>query len=306
MADDRRTAGELLPWAILQTVAYADVFDYPLTLAELHRYLVGVAASPAEVARVVSAHPVCRERLEEAEGFYTLAGRTALVACRQRRTAHAAALWPLARQYGRQVASLPFVRLVAVTGALAVNNVEPGADIDFMIGVEPGRLWLCRALIILLVRRIQRSGGPTLCPNYLLSTGNIRLQEHNLFTAHELVQMVPLHGFPLYRQLRRLNRWSDRYLPNAAGPPAALRPVSAVNGWPRQLLETGLRLPLFNRLEQWEMNRKIRKLTATAADGAEICFTPDCCKGHFGAYGRRTLAAFEARLQEWRIPCPSI
>ena len=45
------------------TIAYADMFDYPLTLPELHRYLVGTAAELADVTTAVESLAVSSEHV---------------------------------------------------------------------------------------------------------------------------------------------------------------------------------------------------------------------------------------------------
>jgi hypothetical protein len=201
--------------AILLAVAYADIFDYPLTIAELHRYLIGAAATPAAIHAALN-HDHAPYPLVSSDGYVVLRGREAIVATRRRRARVAARLWPQALRYGQVIAGLPFVRMVAVTGALAMDNVDPGADIDFLIVTEPGRLWLCRALVVGLVRLAARRGD-RLCPNYFLSERALALDEQTLYTAHELTQMVPIAGLATYYHMRRVNAWADAFLPNAAG-----------------------------------------------------------------------------------------
>jgi hypothetical protein len=284
-----------LEWAIVQAVAYADVFDYPLTPQEVQRYLVGVTASQAQVEAALAPGSFLGGVLGRRAGYVCLPGREASVEMRQRRAETAARCWPVAVRYGRLLARLPFVRMVAVTGALAVDNVEPGCDIDYLIVTEPGRLWLCRGLVIGLVRLAARRGHE-ICPNYFLSERALSLAEQTLYTAHELLQMVPLAGLPVYRQLRRLNQWADGFLPNAAEPrlPAALgrQQLRAGSRWAEPLLRT----PPGGWVERWEMRRKIRKLGRQGRGNLEASFSPEWCKGHFQGYGQRTLAAFEARL----------
>ena len=282
--------------AILKTVAYADVFEYPLKAGEIHRYLVGVSASADMVKELLSNgwfSPLVLQRCDE---FYYLPGREAIISTREQRLQLAAGLWPQAVHYGAQISRLPFVRMVAVTGALAMDN-EPGRDLDYLIVTETGRLWLCRALIILLVRRAALSGA-VVCPNYFLSENALVVPQRNLYTAHELLQMVPLSGFETYWEMRRLNDWASAYLPNAAGLP---RPeISRSDGrthraW-RSLAESLLRTPPGGWLENWEMRRKLRKFRALYAFSSEADFGPDWCKGHLGEYGARTLKAFAERV----------
>ena len=288
-----RVDGDLMK-AITRTIAYADVFDYPLTIDEIHRRLVGTPASRAAVEHTICAAQAASRPFISVCNYYMLRGRGSLVATRRRRAQVAARLWPAARRYGARIARLPFVRMVAVTGALAVDNVEPDADIDYLIVTKPGRLWLCRAMIVAMVRIAARSGH-VLCPNYLITEDALEIRERSLYTAHELAQMVPLAGWPTYRRMRLINQWMADYLPNA---PLAtdIDYATTTSHTAKVLAEAILNTAAGGWIEQWEMQRKIQKLMAQATPGDEIAFCADWCKGHFGRHGTRTLGAFDARL----------
>src|SRR5690606_20957099 len=137
---------------------------------------------------------------------------------RQARQAGSERLWHEALRYGRIIASLPYVRMVAITGELAMDNIQPSSDIDYFIITQPGRLWLCRALTIGVVRYAALR-GLTVCPNYLLSESALEIHEQNLYAAHEVAQMIPIAGHTVYQRLRAQNTWTEAFLPNAAGPP---------------------------------------------------------------------------------------
>jgi hypothetical protein len=288
--------------AILHTVAYVDVFDFPLTLPEIHRYLMAIPATLEQVEAALSNGRLAPDRLTCCGDFFTLPGRENIVQARQEKAERARQMWPLAVYYGRLLARLPFARMVAVTGSLAVDNVGPDADIDYLVVTGNGRLWLCRALVILVVRRAARR-GVSLCPNYFITERALYFSERNLYNARELAQMRPVAGLDVYRRLRQINQWTADYLPNATGMPPALDSRTAVTRAWRQaqtITELPLRTPLGTMIEQWEMQRKIRRFNHQAQnnpDGYEIAFTADACKGHFDSHGRRVMEQFNRRLQ---------
>jgi len=143
--------------------------------------------------------------------------------------------------------------------------------------------------------------GVELCPNYFLSEKVLELEERNLFTAHEVAQMVPLAGLTTYQRLRDLNRWSSAYLPNAGGPPRRIAPTEPGHDRTRRLVEHTLRSRVASPVETWEMRRKMRKLGQRSDGHAEASFGPDWCKGHFGDHGQLTLSRYHARLEQLGI-----
>jgi hypothetical protein len=294
---ERTTA---LERAILHTVSYADVFDFPLTEAELHRYLIGMRASASEVHGALIGGRLVPHRLVHRDGHFVLPGREEIVDLRSTRLVPTGRMWQSALHYGRWIARLPFVRMVAVTGSLAANNVGPDADVDYFIVTAPERLWLCRAMVIVVVRLAARR-GVVLCPNFLLSEAALELRQQDLYTAWELAQMTPISGFDTYHRLRRRNRWTDAFLPNADGAPG--RPAAGGNGAAppgrsraSRAAERILASPAGDWLEGWEMTRKVRRLTRQAAGGGEAEFCADWCKGHLGTHGRDVMARYRVRL----------
>ncbi len=292
--------------AILRTLLYADVFDYPLTPAEIHHYLIATPAAatplpPETIDATLRASPWLRTRVTRVNGYVTLRDREAIGALRDERCQHSARLWAQARRWGYRLGCLPFVRMVAVTGALAVDNSPPDDDIDFLLITTPGRVWLARALAVVLVR-LARLRGVGLCPNYVLAESALAQTQRNLYAAHDLQQMVPLVGGRVYAEMQAANTWSREFLPHAHGP---LRRETdlAPRGWGARWQRWGERLlggALGERLERWEQGRKLRKFSpsahqATAAaelDGERV-------KGHFKDNGRPILQKFEERLARY-------
>jgi hypothetical protein len=287
------TTKATLTTAILQTVAYVDGFDYPLTAAEVHRYLIGTPATQKQVDTLLGNGRLIPHQLSCRDDYFTLPGRENIVEIRQQRQTIAEEMWPDALKYGRLIASLPFVRMVSVTGSLAVNNAVEGADIDYLVVTENGRLWLTRAFVILVVR-LAAQRGIHLCPNYFLSQRALQIDQQNLYTAHELVQMIPIAGLEVYRHLQTLNPWTKQFLPNAtwSGTGRAYAPSSL---HPRKLAELALRSPLGTHLEKWEMQRKIYKFRYQQSDESD--FSPDWCKGHFDQHARHIMNNFDERMK---------
>jgi hypothetical protein len=186
--------------------------------------------------------------------------------------------------------------MVAVTGSLAVNNVGSHIDIDYFIVTADDYLWLCRAFVIGVVR-LAAVRGVTLCPNYFLSERALLLSDRNLYTAHEVTQMIPLSGAPQYTALREANHWTDDYLPNASGLPALLHVPEPISPAPWQAsIEALFRSELGCRLERKLMRDKVAELQRDETDWDESAFTPDCCKGHFHLHKQQALDAYETRM----------
>ena len=61
--------------AILRTLLYADVFNFPMTEAEIHHFLIGLPATPDDVRTTFEESSWLAERIERVNGYCAVRGR---------------------------------------------------------------------------------------------------------------------------------------------------------------------------------------------------------------------------------------
>jgi hypothetical protein len=278
--------------AVFDTLLYSDVFDFPLTVDEIHKYLTGRAAAYEEIQHVLNSDP----RFSKVGTYFTLSGREEIVHLREERELRSQKLLPHALNYGRIMASLPFVRMVTLTGSLAVKNVSGDEDFDYMVVTQPGRLWTARAFI-LLFNRLTRRAGHAICPNVLVSENSLVWSQHDLYSARDFCQMIPISGMTVYKKLIESNQWVRDFLPNAYEELMRIPQAQAKNQIRilQRTLEFPLRGRLGDRIERWEMHRKIMRFSKQEGFGEETIFNADICQGNFDHHRKWTQQQLRKR-----------
>lgn len=180
--------------AVLRTITYASIFNYHLSFDELYRYLI-------------SFEPVSKTKLKP----YFISKSQPVNYFNQLK-------WRRAKQAVKLLSFIPWIKLVAATGALAMNNCRKKDDIDLMIITAANRLWLARLLSLLLLFPFLRRGfriNNRLCLNLWLDESALVLNQQNLYTAHELCQLKPLYNRDqTYQKFISANLWYKQFLPN--------------------------------------------------------------------------------------------
>lgn len=171
--------------AILKTIAFFDLFDYPLTTYEIYKNLDRRATS-AEIIEVLD-QEIKQESgfIQTKNGFYFLAGRETIVATRSRRHNYSVRKMKIARRFARLFGLCPFVKAVALANSLGQHNLRDASDIDFFIIAAPRRLWLsrlyCAGLAKILNRRPRAANKKDkLCLSFYISADRLNLDDLKL------------------------------------------------------------------------------------------------------------------------------
>ena len=228
--------------SILRTIAYFDLFSYPLTREDI-RYFLDMDAGEEEVMQELT-RLTWEGRIFRLESFYSLRNDPQLAEKRVSGELHADKLLRIAARGARLLYQFPFVRGVCISGSLSKRCADRDADIDYFIITRANRLWIART-ILHLFKKFTYLGGRQhrYCMNYFVDEDALEIKEKNIFTAVELLTLMPVCGNGGLTQFFRANNWTCQYLPRYRD-----RQREADGPHRSSLLKRGLEKLLNNRL----------------------------------------------------------
>lgn len=218
---------------ILTTFHYHSLLGKPLTLFECRSNYLALFKEkdfPDDLSlnffrKILARMP----EIEERRGFYFLKGQGSLVAKRLGLYNVSVEKWKRARKVAFLLACLPFVRMVAICNTVAFHTARRQSDIDFLIIVRAGRIWLTRFLVtfwvsLLGLRRHGHKIQDRICLSFYLADNSLNLKDVSLFDKagyeiqdpyliHWLARVCPLYDDGIGKRFFRANRWIEKELP---------------------------------------------------------------------------------------------
>lgn len=205
--------------AILKTLLYSNLFDYPLTEEELHNFLINEKIDRREFSKSLSSAKI---PINFSKDFYFLSGNKQLVKKRQARELISIVKLKKAETIIKRLSLIPTIKLIGISGTLAMKNCEEDDDIDIFIIAEKNFAWTTRflAVIFLIIMGAYRNKNSKhyqdkICLNLVLDEKRILFAKEDLFTAHEIAQLLPIFERDgTYRKFLNANGWIKKHLPN--------------------------------------------------------------------------------------------
>lgn len=283
--------------SVISPLLYSDFFSFPLTLAEIRTYSQTKGITEAECRIVLtSLHPYVREF----QGYYFLEGKKTSVTRRKKGRIHAAKKYRYALRVSRFFARIPSILYVGLSGSVATGSACTEDDIDLFIITRKNTLFVTRLLLIAILLCLGKKRGKhdtkgtdKICLNMLIDESRLAFSStrHDLYTAREIAQMLPLVDRKgIQERFYRRNTWMKQFLPNCYPNKAVITPgdsrfvaITSLSVW--------YRIEQIVRKFQLFVMRKHR--TTEIVSAGYMAFHPH-------DYRREIMTAYTEKMQQFR------
>lgn len=313
---------ENLKNAILATVVYYDVFDFPLMQSEIFRYLINPKRlSDAGVGEIT--HEDIATALDELvfdghllgcedarRRFYFLAGRGHTISLRVEREKIAAQKWKKFLRIAKWFRAVPYLKGVFASGSLALNNTTKDSDFDVLVIAKSSRLYTCRMFLSLVAslfnarrKRYEKKAPDKFCFNHYITDESLNIKHESLFNAQTYINLKPIFAHDsLLEKFYMENSWLNDYL-------FKVQPQRFSEVEPFNFIFKLLELILNSKIGDWietvfknYQQKRIRENPATYQSSGRIIFTSQELEFHPRSFEAHAITRYNQTLKRFNIP----
>lgn len=198
--------------AILDTFHYFDIFNYPLTNMEVQKF-VQHSASLEEIDNCLQ-QLVENNTIYQHDSFYGLNGDNSNADERIVLNQRAKKILPTGYRNGKLIMKFPFIKQVYISGSLSKGVYQEDDDIDYFLISSKNRIWISKFFLKLYKFIFLKNSYKEFCINYFISEDQLEIKEKNLYTATEIVTLLPIMESRAFSKMYAENHWVKDYFPN--------------------------------------------------------------------------------------------
>lgn len=206
--------------SIKRTLAYSAVFQYPMSEYQLYTFLITKNNYDHDFFITSLRRLVKKKHVKAKDGKYYLPGVRPV--SWKLRYKYSQDLIDEAQASIRLLAFIPWIKMVAVTGAVASHNAVKDDDVDVLIVTEKNRLWISRFFVFFILKVIGKyaqrgENNRKLCCNLFTDESGMKWGKHkqNVYVAREMLSIQPLFDKDdTYFKFVQTNSWALKYFSN--------------------------------------------------------------------------------------------
>src|SRR3989344_5565105 len=203
---------------VLKTLIYESIFNFPLHRFEIWKFLL----SDKKINKKSFTKFLKDERIsyDEKTDLYYLADKKDSIKRRLESEKTGVNKLKLARKVALNIAKIPTIRLIGISGSLAMGSSLPNDDIDLFIVCKKNTTWTTRlfSVILLKAKGVYREGDnfkDKICLNMIVDDYLFPKNRRDLYTAFEIAKLRPVFSKRNAQyELLRSNSWIDKFMPN--------------------------------------------------------------------------------------------
>lgn len=211
--------------AILRTLLYSDIFDFPLKKEEIWWFLQNdkkiskeaFAKALGKLSGVISVK----------NGYYCLRGKEQTILYRKKNLKELQKKMHIAQRATFFLSFIPTIYFIGISGSLAREKANTQDDIDFFIITKKNTLFMTRFLILCILeglglrrKRTDTQSPNKICVNLLIDETKLAWPrtKRDLYTAHEIIALKPLFERQMgFERFLAANQWVSAFFPNIHG-----------------------------------------------------------------------------------------